>query len=157
MAIVRFMLVNSHAGPDDFEKMSNFEQTSCVLTARPRQRSNQPSGLAPPQVTPLMARSLNLSQLTLRDKIREAARRTHDLNEHLEQSFVPKVHQLRKLTRPPQPGSDLVTVADTSIRNQAAIMLDSEKYTVGLDDEVTALYVSIAADVEQVLNEKPPR
>lgn len=104
-----------------------------------------------------MARSLNLSQLTLRDKIREAARRTHDLNEHLEQAFVPKVHQLRKLTRPPEPGSDLVNVADTSIRNQAAIVLDCEKYTAGLDDEVTALYASIAADVEQILNKKPFR
>lgn len=104
-----------------------------------------------------MARSLNLSQLTLRDKIREAARRTHDLDEHLEQAFVPKVHQLRKLTRPPEVGSDLVTVPDTSIRNQAAIVLDCEKYTVTLDDEVTALYVSIAADVDQILNKKPTR
>ena len=101
-----------------------------------------------------MARSLNLSQLTLRDKIREAARRTHDLNEHLEQAFVPKVHQLRKLTRPPEAGSDFVPVADTSIRNQAAIVLDCEKYTAALDEEVTALFNSISADVEHILGKK---
>ena len=101
-----------------------------------------------------MARSLNLNQLTLRDKIREAARRSHDLNEHLEQAFVPKVHQLRKLTRPPEPGSDVIPATDTTIRQQAAIVLDSEKYTVGLDDEISALLVAIVEEVDQVLNKQ---
>jgi uncharacterized protein (DUF305 family) len=101
-----------------------------------------------------MARSLNLSQLTLRDKIREVARRSHDLNEHLEQAFVPKVHQLRKLTRTPEPGSDTVPASDMTIRHQAAIVMESENYTVGLDDEVSALFEAIVADVGQVLNKQ---
>lgn len=99
-----------------------------------------------------MARSLNLSQLTLRDKIREAARRSHDLNEHLEQAFVPKVHQLRKLTRPPEPGTDAIPVSDTTIRHQAAVVLDCEKYTAGMDDETSALFGAIADEVDHVLN-----
>lgn len=99
-----------------------------------------------------MARSLNLSQLTLRDKIREAARRTHDLNDHLEQAFVPKVHQLRKLTRPPEPGTDAVPVADMSIRHQAAAVLESEAYTTQLDDEVSALFAAIVSEVEHAQN-----
>lgn len=99
-----------------------------------------------------MARSLNLSQLTLRDKIREAARRAHDLNEHLEHAFVPKVHQLRKLTRSAEPGSDTVAASDTSIRHQAATVLDSESYTVGMDDDCSALFAAIVEEVDQVLN-----
>lgn len=99
-----------------------------------------------------MTRSLNLSQLTLRDKIREAARRSHDLNEHLEQAFVPEVHALRKLSRPPEP--DSIPAQDTSIRHQAASVLESEKYTVGMDEEVSALFAAIVEDVQQALEKK---
>ncbi|MBS0203569.1 MAG: hypothetical protein JSS49_11760 [Planctomycetes bacterium] len=99
-----------------------------------------------------MARSLNLSQLTLRDKIREAARRAHDMNEHIEHAFVPKVHQLRKLTRPTEP--EVTPVPDLTIRHHAAIVLDSEKYTVGLDDESTELFAAIVDEVDQILNKQ---
>lgn len=98
-----------------------------------------------------MARSLNLDQLTLRDKIREAARRAHDLNEHLEHSFVPKVHELRKLTRQPDPGTEAVPVADMTIRHHAAIVIDSENYTAKLDDDATALFESIVEEVNRIL------
>ena len=98
-----------------------------------------------------MARSLNLQQLTLRDKIREAARRSHELNEHLEQAFVPKVHQLRKLTRPAEPGTDAIPVSDTSIRTQSATVLDSENYTAQLDADATALFTAIVEAVDQIL------
>ena len=101
-----------------------------------------------------MARSLNLNQLTLRDKIREAARRAHDLNEHLEHAFVPKVHQLRKLTRSAEPGSDTVPASDTSIRHQAASVLDGENYSAGMDDECSALFAAIVEEVDQVLNKQ---
>lgn len=101
-----------------------------------------------------MARSLNLSQLTLRDKIREAARRSQDLHEHLEQAFVPKVHQLRKLTRIPEAGSDAPIVADMSVRHQSAEVMASEKYTLGLDDEAMSLFTSILEDVEQLQAQK---
>ena len=101
-----------------------------------------------------MARSLNLNQLTLRDKIREAAHRSHDLNEHLEQAFVPKVHQLRKLTRPPEPDSEAAPASDTTIRHQAAIVLESECYTAGLDDDCSALFEAIVDEVGQILNKQ---
>jgi hypothetical protein len=98
-----------------------------------------------------MARTLNLNQLTLRDKIHEAARRSHELNEHLEQAFVPKVHHLRKLTRPTEGETDAIPVSDTTIRTQAALVLESETYTVQLDDEATALFAAIANEVESLL------
>ena len=98
-----------------------------------------------------MARSQSLDQLTLRDKIREAARRSHELNEHLEQAFVPKVHQLRKLTRPAEAESEVVPVSDTSVRHQVATVLDSEIYTVRLEEAVTSLFTAISEEVEQIL------
>lgn len=101
-----------------------------------------------------MAKSLNLDLLTLRDKIREAARRSHELNEHLEQAFVPKVHQLRKLTRPAEPGADAPPVTDVTVRHQAATVLESERYTTTLDDEATALFTAIVDEVGQVLNKQ---
>ena len=100
-----------------------------------------------------MARSLNLDQLTLRDKIREAARRSNELSEHLEHAFVPKVHQLRKLTRPQEPGSDAIPIADVTIRHQAAIVQDSENYTSGLDDDASTLFAAIVDEVEQVISQ----
>jgi hypothetical protein len=99
-----------------------------------------------------MARSLNLDQLTLRDKIREAARRSHDLCEHLELAFVPKVHQLRKLTRPHDPESDAIPVADVTIRHQAAIVQDSENYSSDLDDDVSTLFAAIVDEVQEVIS-----
>jgi len=98
-----------------------------------------------------MARSLNLNQLTLRDKIREAARRSHELNEHLEQAFVPKVHHLRKLTRPPEGETEAIPVSDTTIRTQAATVLESEAYTARLDNDVAALFTAIVDEVDQIL------
>ena len=99
-----------------------------------------------------MARSLNLNQLTLRDKIREASRRAHELNEHLEQAFVPKVHELRKLTRQPDPGMEAVPVSDTTIRHHAAVVVDCENYAANLDDDATALFEAIVEEVSRILS-----
>ena len=104
-----------------------------------------------------MARSLNLNQLTLRDKIREAARRSHELSEHLEQAFVPKVHDLRKVTRPPEPNAETPPVADVTVRHQAASVLEADLYTDGLNDDTEALFEAIAAEVDKLANQGQPR
>ncbi len=100
-----------------------------------------------------MAKSLNLNQLTLRDKIHEAIRRTHDLTDHLDQAFVPKVRDLRKLTKLPDPGSDAPPIADVTIRHHAALILESDQYTEGLDSEGQQLFESIASDVERLTSQ----
>lgn len=104
-----------------------------------------------------MARALNLNQMTLRNKIHEAERRSHELIEHLEQAFVPKVHDLRKLTRPQEPGSEAPPVADVTIRHQAAAVLESDQYTESLDVEATALFEAIASEVDQLATRGQPR
>lgn len=104
-----------------------------------------------------MARSLNLDQLTLRDKIREAARRSHDLIEHLEHAFVPKAHDLRKVTRPHDPKSEALPIADVTIRHHAAMVLESDQYTEGLTEEVEALFEAIAVEVDKLATRGQPR
>ena len=97
-----------------------------------------------------MAKSLDINQLTLRDKIREAARKSHDLIEHLEHSFVPKVHDLRKLARPQEPKSETPPVQDVTIRHQAALVMESDDYTERLCTETDALFESIATEVHKL-------
>jgi hypothetical protein len=104
-----------------------------------------------------MARPLNLNQLTLRDKIREAARRTHELNEHLEQAFVPKVHDLRKVTKPQEPNSETPPVSDLTVRHQAASVLESDQYTEGLNVDAELLFESIANEVDRLANQGQPK
>ncbi len=103
-----------------------------------------------------MARSLNLDQLTLRDKIREAARRSHDLIEHLEHAFVPKAHDLRKVTRPHDPKAETPPIADVTIRHQAAMVLESDQYTEGLNEETDALFEAIAVEIDELATRGQP-
>lgn len=98
-----------------------------------------------------MAKPLNLDQLTLRDKIREAARRAHDLIEHLEHAFVPKAHDLRKVSRPHDPRSEAPPVEDVTIRHQAAKVLESDQYTEGLNADAEALFEAIAVEVDHLV------
>ena len=103
-----------------------------------------------------MARSLNLDQLTLRDKIREAARKSHDMIEHLEHAFVPKAHDLRKVSRPQDPKSESPPIADVTIRHQAAKVLESDQYTEGLSEEAEALFEAIATEVDKLATRGQP-
>ena len=103
-----------------------------------------------------MARSLNLDQLTLRDKIREAARKSHDMIEHLEHAFVPKAHDLRKVSRPQDPKSEAPPIADVTIRHQAAKVLESDQYTEGLSEEAEALFEAIATEVDKLATRGQP-
>ncbi|MBM4076660.1 MAG: hypothetical protein FJ267_13605 [Planctomycetes bacterium] len=104
-----------------------------------------------------MARSTNIDQLTLRDKIREAARRSHELTEHLELAFVPKVHGLRKVTRSPKPGTDAIPVADVTVRHQSAAVIESDQYTQRLCDEAEVLFEAISRDIDRLASEGATR
>jgi hypothetical protein len=103
-----------------------------------------------------MARSLNLDQLTLRDKIREAARKSHDMIEHLEHAFVPKAHDLRKVSRSHDSKSEAPPIADVTIRHHAAMVLESDQYTEGLNEEAEALFEAIAVEVDKLATRGQP-
>lgn len=93
-----------------------------------------------------------INQLTLREKLRDAARGVRELIEHLELGFVPKVHELRKLTRQHDPAAGTAPVADVSIRSYVTAVLESERFTAGLNDSFENYLNSIKKDVSEVIS-----
>ena len=95
--------------------------------------------------------SPSIDQLTLREKLRDAARGLRELVEHLEMGFVPKVHELRKLSRQHDPTSDLPPVADVTIRSYVSSVLESDRFTAGLNESLEKYLNSIQKDVSDVI------
>jgi hypothetical protein len=93
-----------------------------------------------------------IDRMTLREKLREAARGVRELIEHLELGFVPKVHELRKLTRQHDPASGTTQVADVTIRNAVASVVDSDHFTAGLNDSLEYYLNSIQKDIASVVS-----
>ena len=94
-----------------------------------------------------------IDQLTLREKLRDAAHVARELIEHLELGFVPKVHELRKLSRQHDPASGLPPVADVTIRSYVSAVLESDQFTAGLNDNLEKYLSSIQKDVSDVINQ----
>jgi hypothetical protein len=94
----------------------------------------------------------SVDDLTLRDKCREANRVIRELIDHLEQGFLPKVRNLRKLARGKEQGYDPSLVRDVTIRTHAATLWEAEQYTVRLDEESKQLFQAIAREVEQLVS-----
>jgi len=93
-----------------------------------------------------------IDHLTLREKLRDAARSVRELIEHVEHGFVPKVHELRKLTRQHDPASGTPPVADVTIRSYVSAVLESDRFTVGLNESLENYLNSIQKDVSEVVS-----
>ena len=93
-----------------------------------------------------------IDQLTLREKLRDAAHVARELIEHLELGFVPKVHELRKLSRQHDPASGLPPVADVTIRSYVSAVLESDRFSAGLNDNLENYLNSIRKDVTEVVS-----
>jgi hypothetical protein len=86
--------------------------------------------------------------MTLRQKLMEADRLTRELMDHLERGFVPKVHNLRRVTRH---GSEVdnETVTDLTVRSTADLVLDSASFTAELAKGLEQFLTSIDAEIGQ--------
>ena len=86
--------------------------------------------------------------MTLRQKLMEADRLTRELMDHLERGFVPKVHNLRRVTRH---GSevDSDTITDLTVRSTADLVLDSASFTTELAKGLEQFLTSIDAEISQ--------
>jgi hypothetical protein len=93
-----------------------------------------------------------LDDLTLREKVRDAAHLTRDLVEHLEQSFQPVAHSLRKLVRHNDEDQTTARATDVGIRNTVQQILERERYTAQIDDKLEALCAAIVSDTRRILN-----
>ena len=92
--------------------------------------------------------------LTLRDRVVAAIRLNRELLEHLEQGFVPKVHSLRRVTRPERPGSDATSPGDKTVHATAADVLESDHFTVGIYQQLIAHCESIRKAVQELTGER---
>lgn len=89
-----------------------------------------------------------IGQLTLREMCRDAEQKVRDLTDHLEQAFVQQAHQLRKVTRAGDATGD-APVADVTVRNQVARVLESEQYLSGLYDDCDRYLKGIRQEFER--------
>jgi len=89
------------------------------------------------------------SDLTLRERVVAAMRSNRELIEHLEQSFIPKVHTLRRVTRPEQPGAD--EPGDKVVHSAAASVLEADHFTVGVYQHLIAHCELIREAVHDVI------
>ena len=96
--------------------------------------------------------SSSIDQLTLREKLRDAERVLRELTEHLEMGFIPKVHELKKLSRQHDPASGLPPVADVTIRSYVSAVVESDRFTGGLVESLDNYLNAIQKDVSEVVN-----
>ncbi len=93
-----------------------------------------------------------IDQLTLREKLRDAEHVLRELAEHLELGFIPKVHELKKLSRQHDPSSGAQPVADVTIRSYVSGVIESDRFTGGLVESLEKYLNAIEKDVSEVVN-----
>ncbi len=96
--------------------------------------------------------SSSIDQLTLREKLRDAEHVLRELAEHLELGFIPKVHELKKLSRQHDPASGIAPVADVTIRSYVSGVIESDRFTGGLIESLEKYLNAIQKDVSEVVN-----
>ncbi len=89
-----------------------------------------------------------IAQLTIREKLRDCEHLARDLGEHLQQNFLPKITELQSLAVPNLQQEE--RVADISIRNSAQAVLESERFTARLDEDLIAYAKSILRDAATI-------
>jgi hypothetical protein len=93
-------------------------------------------------------------QMTLREMLSEAERLTRELGEHLDQSFIPKCHELSRLLRPinGEP-PDLRAIEDVTVRTQTARILETENFTESLFERLAEYSRTIDEAVGRITTE----
>ncbi len=88
------------------------------------------------------------SELTLRERVVAAIRTNRELIEHLDQGFIPKVHALRRASRPAQ--SDADNAGDKLVHSEAGTVMEADHFTVGVYQRLIAHCESIREAVQNV-------
>lgn|GEM_PF-756635 len=75
----------------------------------------------------------SIEKQPLRDICKEAERLTRELVDHLENNLLPRTRELHDLVRPDSPfAASGQAVADITVRNQTASLLESQHFTAEL-------------------------
>lgn len=101
-----------------------------------------------------------LETMPLRDRVREAEQLVRELADHLERGFLPKIHEVRRLTR--HTGLDAVeTTKDSTIRSTVDAALASHEYSLELVRKLDRFLMSIDRGFQHLesntLPEEPDR
>ncbi len=94
----------------------------------------------------------SISNMTLRDKLNEAERVMRELMDHLDNGFIPKARSLSRALQ--EHGNDVTLISDTTVRQQAAEIIDSNRYSEKLYRRVGELLVAIDEDVASITESK---
>lgn len=89
----------------------------------------------------------DVSQLALRDKFTSAERLTRELIDHLEQGFLPRIQQLRRVCRKDEDDG----VTDKTVRDECTQVLDSDQFTQKLAGELQELLDAIAVEMKPII------
>lgn len=93
----------------------------------------------------------SVEQMTLRQRCTAVERLVSELVEHLDRGFVPKARGLRKLVRNRDPETDGEPVTDVTLRNHAALVLESDRYTETLYAKGERLFSAIQQELEAIV------
>ncbi len=93
-----------------------------------------------------------IENLPLRDLIQGAQQFSRELEEHLDQGFLPKVEKLEAAIRPAD--QEKVPITDMTVRRQVQEILDSHKFADQLMAKVENYLKAIDSSLQQnVLNQ----
>jgi hypothetical protein len=96
----------------------------------------------------------SVKQMTVREMLIEAERLTRELGEHLDQSFIPKCHELSRLVRPINgEAPDIRALEDVTVRTQAARILETETFTEVLFQKLTEYCNALDEAVGRITSE----
>ena len=90
-----------------------------------------------------------LDEMTLRERVAASQRLNRELVEHLDQGFIPKVHNLRRVTRtdsrPHEEGP-----GDRTVHSAAGEVLEADQFTIGVYQQLIAHCESVRRSVQQM-------
>lgn len=90
----------------------------------------------------------SIGNMTLRDKLNEAERMMRELMDHLDNGFIPKARSLSRTLQESE--NDVTLVSDTTVRQQAAELIDSNRFSERLYKKIGELLVAIDEDVSSI-------
>jgi len=90
----------------------------------------------------------SIENMTLREKLSEADRLLRELVDHLDNGFIPKARSLSRTIQ--EHGTNTDELTDMTVRQNAAEIIDNNRFSERLYEKIGALLVSIDSDVARI-------
>ncbi|MBR9802392.1 MAG: hypothetical protein ACE37I_00630 [Rubinisphaera brasiliensis] len=90
----------------------------------------------------------SIESMTLREKLSEADRLMREMIDHLDNGFVPKARSLSRMLQ--EHGNEVDSLSDMTVRQQAAELIDANRFSERLYEKIGTLLVAIDRDVTEI-------